>query len=408
MPLKYQLIFTVTLQTNIPHDRLERRFGPAYLALRQLYPLLGIEYAPEHLEKASFKGLKDSQQAKEWLNITTKIVHLTSSDSVNDFGRRVAQQQLNTPNRVCKSYLVLGPGKREAGLVLHTSHALTGHYSVRVMDSFAKFLIEEEFEKAIDSTFQPEDLKLLALRLPGSLEAAYNKKYNSTPDDISREMKKRQTIAEYEQNPKLGTPVHQSYTERKSLMQNLLFQFDKQESKRILLGLKRNRISPTTAVFASILLAMQRLFPDQNKDSIGCMLNFSTHASRWIQCEGQSGDPVISMAIVPSAIWIPIKAKEFKQEDNKIVLELAKKIAEQQDKFLQSPHSIAYASEVAQMLKNNPPTSAATQEENVVKKSNAVLTSQGPMPISFGHENGKSQINIIDYNHFGRNTDPTL
>ncbi|PWN32660.1 uncharacterized protein FA14DRAFT_174357 [Meira miltonrushii] len=401
----YQLIFTVTLDTNIPHDRLRTRFGPAYLALRRQYPLLGIEYAAEQLEKASCKALQNSKEAKEWLKLSTQTVHISTSDSVNNFGRRVAQEPLKTPNRVCKTYLVLGPKQGQAGLVLHTSHALTGHYSVRVMDTFAKLLAEEEFEKGIDATFEPEDLKLLASRLPGSLEDAYKKKYKPSPDDISEELRKRQTIANSEQTPKLGIPVHRSFANRRSLMQNLLVQFDKYESKRILSGIKRMGISPTTAVFASILCATHKLFPGQNRGFKGCTLNFSTHASRYLPCEGQTGEPVVSMAIVPSAIWIPTKAQDFEKADSTVILKFAKIIAKEQDEFLKSPHSMAYASEIAQMLKSSP--SAGTQETQI-EKSNAVLTSQGPMPISYGHQNGANQIKIVDYNHFGRNTDPTV
>ena len=96
------------------------------MALRQQFPLIGIEYSPNHLERASFKALKNNQEAKEWLKLTMQIVTLSSSDSVNNFAKRIAQTPLNTPNRVCKTYLTLGPGKRQAGIVLHTSHALTG------------------------------------------------------------------------------------------------------------------------------------------------------------------------------------------------------------------------------------------------------------------------------------------
>lgn len=375
------------------------------MALRKQYPLLGIEYAADHLERATFKALQNSQEAKAWLKLSTETIQISSSDSVNDFARSVAQVPLNTHNRVCKTYLVLGPEEKKAGLILHTSHALTGHYSVRVMDTFAKLLVEEGFEKGIDGTFQPEDLEVLASRLPGSLEDAYKKKFKPSPDDISEELRRRQTIADSEQTPKLGIPVHQSFAKRTSLIQNLLLQYDKQESKRILSALKQMGISPTTAVFAAILCATQKLFPDQNREFKGCTLNFSTHASRYLPCDGQSGEPVISMAIVPSAIWLPTNVTEFQKENSKVVWKLAKRIAEEQNISLKSPHSIAYATEIAQMLKSGPPT---TVQEAQIEKSNAVLTSQGPMPISYGHQGGTDQIQIVDYNHFGRNTDPTV
>lgn len=194
------MIFSVTLDIDIPHHRLEKRFGSAYLALRNQYPLLGTRYSPNHLDQAAFDTLQTSQKAKEWLGQVTKSVRLSSFESVDDFARKVAQKPLDTPDRMSKAYLVLGPGNRQAGLVLHTSHALTGHYSVRIMDTFVKLLIEEEFEDDLGSTFQPEDHTDLVARLPGSLEAAYQKRFRPTSEDISQELIKRQTIGNSEQN----------------------------------------------------------------------------------------------------------------------------------------------------------------------------------------------------------------
>lgn len=180
--------------------------------------------------------------------------------------------------------------------------------------------------------------------------------------------------------------------------------------KSIITTLRQAGVTPTAAFFACIVTAMGRYHKAIEQERPGCMLNFSTHASRWLPCHGQNGAPLISMAIVPGAAWIQPDAKLLAGNGAKeTLISLAKVIGTAQNAFLSSPHTIAYAGQAARTIRQAVDSGTMSpQPATLPSLSNPVLTSQGTLPFTDGYQSGSSSIRSVRYHYRGRNTDPCV
>lgn len=125
---------------------------------------------------------------------------------------------------------------------------------------------------------------------------------------------------------------------------------DATETRFLLQKVKKLGFSPTTAVFASIVSAMQQM-RSKPTPATWAPLHFSTHSSRWIPTNGNKEFAPVTMAIVPSIIGVDLSNfanADFR--DDATICKVAQAITKEQQQYLSSPHLMGIADVLAETL----------------------------------------------------------
>lgn len=188
--LKYQLTFAGEFETNLSEDELRRRLDTTWFLLRQKVPLLGVETEdPKNGVGVVFiNALRTFEEAKAWIDRTTSVVQ--DGRTVKQVFGQCINTNLDTKNRLPKLFLVLTPTHGRIGMVLQSSHALTGHYSLGILEAFFAQLVKEESEQSLQHAFHPENLEKFIPRLPSSLSFVYRRLYEPTEEQIQEQILK--------------------------------------------------------------------------------------------------------------------------------------------------------------------------------------------------------------------------
>lgn len=155
--------------------------------------MIGVEYPKDRLHTASYTLLQDTRQTSEWIANTTEVIH--TSEPVSELGLQIAQSPLQTSHRMAKMYLVLGPKDGQAGVIIHTTHVLTGPFSMQNLDRFVAKLVDDDTERGLEHVFTPEVAEDIAQRAPSCLEVEYRSKFKPTDEDVANEMHRRSELA---------------------------------------------------------------------------------------------------------------------------------------------------------------------------------------------------------------------
>lgn len=164
------------ISTNRDAEWLKANIQRSWIDTRKQFPLVGVELTGPHgeLDQAIFRCLRTSKDAESWINSSLSIIE-DDSLTIQDVVDFCLNHPLDTPGRITKLYLLCGA--QETGIILHTSHALTGHYSLKVLDEVLENLAQDDENGSIYQHFIAEDADSSASKLPQSVEFTYRQQY---------------------------------------------------------------------------------------------------------------------------------------------------------------------------------------------------------------------------------------
>ncbi|UZJ55944.1 hypothetical protein CBS101457_005264 [Exobasidium rhododendri] len=404
----YQLAFSALIQSNLSSRDLEERFHAAWFFVRKIHPVIGLELVSpgKRLDFATFNGLTTKQEATEWAEDTCFLVK--DGRSVEDVEFACKQHPIISPGKRANVHLVIDPRIGPSGFVLHSSHVLSGHHALKILETIGEQLANDASSQGLQRAFQCEDLDELLPRLPKSAITAYEEELKPTSRDIEHAWATQANAAERYTKNTLGIPFHEDWQTRQSRMQNLFFEIDEEDFRNIMRTLKSNRLTITSAFFACICSSMAHMYYNEKVD--GAHLLFSAHAKRWLSTEGEKGTAPVTMAIVPGGAWIDATEDELKANTAESLMKLARKIAKAQEVDLVSPHIMATFDKIAINATQAPPQAGSSSAQATFGRP--TFTSQGFISVrrdyDGGHKNSKTWLKIIGGRYGGRNTDPVV
>lgn len=400
-------------------DELEHNIYPAWFQTRQQLPMVGVRLPPEELSKAVFTPLVTALDAQDWCDQT--IVIAKDGLTVREVADRCKAAPLDRDKgRLPQVHIVSRPFSGAKGIVLHSSHVLSGHYVMTILEEIARQLVQDECASGIQGVFRAEVAEDLVGRLPISAIHAYERApHIATPtqQDLSsldaRQAQHAQTAID---RVSLGPSVRADWQSQDPRMQSFFKEFQEATLPPLKAALRRDRISMTAAYWACIILAsLEFSTADQLERANGVECLFSTHTRRWFKSPNQAP---ITMGVIPSSFWLDIGHLNGQERDRKVLTRLAKHVMTAQEAAIESVH-------VLQQIDNSTRALYETTTQRGTRPmpppqpsiSKPTLTSQGiiELPEWYGGDtssaeepNKKHWLRYTDYRYGGRHTDPSI
>lgn len=382
-------------------EELQKRYHAAWWLARQKFPLIGVSLGTQ---KAFFDPITTIDAAQQWASETCVIEGNTTGEAL--FLSLCRQVSDST-----KLAIVLDPIHGSRACVLNISHTILSLGGYTILSAFLTYMTDDECQYGLGNVFAPEDGELLIQKLPQSLSNAYSSQI-APPTEAQR---RNATLIQHKAQERwsrtsIGIPIHSQYKARPSLIQNKQIRFEAAEFQAVLAIAKRENVTITAIFFACIVAGIHHRYGTGNED--GAHLIFSGNARRWLDTEGQNGQPPVALSIVPGAMWLDKACLTFGLNESSSLLSLAKSIQAAQDEDFASEHIIGVYDELAPLA-----AKATWDAQNgpllVPAACRPTLTSQGPFgqrdPMKLpSHDRSQSIMRVSNFRTGGRNTEPSV
>lgn len=399
-------------------EELEHRIYPAWIKTRQRLPMVGVRLPPENLSKAIFTPLQTALDAQKWCEQTVLI---TKDDLTM---REVADRCKATPldkdkGRLPQIHLVSRPFSGTKGIVLHSSHVLSGHYVMTILEEIARQLVQDDCTEGVQGVFRKEIAEDLVERLPISAIHAYEQAphiASPTQQDLSSLAARQAQHAQVAMDRvSLGPSVRGDWEGQTSRMQSYFKEFPEVTLPSLKAALRRDRITMTAAYWACIILAsLEVSTPEQLHKANGVECLFSTHTKRWFQAPGEAP---ITMGVIPSSFWLD-KGELDGQANRKMLKRVAKRVMTVQEAAIESVHVLKQIDNSTRALYETT-TQRGTRPMPSPQPdiSKPTLTSQGiiELPEWYGTDMASGEgsrkrhwLRYTDYRYGGRHSDPSI
>ncbi|CAO1637607.1 unnamed protein product [Parajaminaea phylloscopi] len=407
-----QLICATTLETDLRPAELEARARAAWLCTRQKIPLLGVALYGDQLDVAVFEALQTLSEAESWADSTCHLVE--AGISLEEVTRRCKTAAMDDKTgKMIQMYLVARPSKGPMGIVLHTSHVLNGHFLLKIFEAIGHELTQGKGHEDISSSFEAEDVKAILPKLPVSAVHAYECQYSEpTAEETGVLAQQEREAASRSSKSSVGIPVRHDWQQRSSIMRDHTVRLDSAILANIKAGLKRQKLTLTTALFACITAASAQVSHDQDMRSDGAHLLFSLHTKRWFPPDDALGHTV-SMGVVPASLWLDssnASRGSLRSRSRTELATLAHEIQDLQSREVDSPHVINHLDAGSRSIY----TSVLAKDDMpaaVPHVSKPTLTSQGVLELQEFYSDeydGGSWLRFSNFEYGGRHSDPSV
>ncbi|PWN18541.1 hypothetical protein BCV69DRAFT_278948 [Microstroma glucosiphilum] len=414
-----ELIITGDLESSMTPDELEHSIYPAWVKTRQQHPMVGVRLPSDDLSNAVFAPFETALDAQEWCEQTIVI----AKDDLTM--REVADRCKATPldrntGRLPQIHLVSRPFSGTQGIVLHSSHVLSGHFVMTILEEIARQLVQDDCTGGVQGVFRKEVPEDLIERLPISAVYAYEQASHiptPTQQDISslaaRQAQNAQVAME---RVSVGPSVRDDWHGQNSRMQSYFKDFPQSTLASLKAAMRQDRVTMTAAYWACIILAsLDFSTAEQLQKANGVECLFSTHTRRWFQSPNTAP---ITMGVIPSSFWLDKGELEGQAKDRKMLTRVAQRVMTAQEAAIESVHILKQIDTSTRALyettTQNGTRPMPSPQPDISKPT---LTSQGiiELPewygtdIASGEESNKSRwLRYTDYRYGGRHTDPSI